>query len=689
MKNLFKALLVIAFAAIIGFLAVACEEKDETNNTGTPAGSTWGNLSIPSGTNGLLYNSFKGKNNVLRVSPSAAEYGWTVLQYNLAAYSGKTVEISISVDVWLDEPAKIAWQANLSSTFPIIAGNTATNLNAGQWITIQGSNTISVPAGGGTLYLSGGGSGGQLAGNAVPIYFANFTLTITEDNPITEPTGVFLTIGNTLNLNDMLPAEFDGKTVTWASSNNTLVFVSANGIAEARGINTRQTSTFVSGAGTGTVTITASATGVTDHAITVTATTEALVNLSTLPPLKDQFTEYFIIGNIVRGASEISGTGANAVINNTQLTRHFNALTMENNMKPSYLITGRNASTGVLTWNAGNRTIADNFVDATNNLNMAVIGHTLLWHSQNANWMWDQVATKGNNNNPTGIGTNPGPGVARISKEEAIVIMRAYITEVAGRYAGRIHTWDVLNEIFPDSAAGVNMATVNWKDAMRNGKAGEGQDGNPWYIAIGSDFVYEGFLAARLADPNAILYYNDYNTDDPNRARLIRDMVKDVNDRYLALPANQKPAGDSADRLLIEGIGMQEHHNLGITAARIKTTIDLFRAMSFSGSSRKIRLSVSELDIIAYPGYNDFSNAGGAGTNAHTSSTVTNNALVTQANLYRDYMKLYMDNADLIERVSLWGVTDNTSWRSRGLPLLFDHNGRAKPAYYRFVGALD
>jgi GH35 family endo-1,4-beta-xylanase len=50
-------------------------------------------------------------------------------------------------------------------------------------------------------------------------------------------------------------------------------------------------------------------------------------------------------------------------------------------------------------------------------------------------------------------------------------------------------------------------------------------------------------------------------------------------------------------------------------------------------------------------------------------------------------MQAYIDNADIIERVTLWGVTDNTSWRSKGLPLLFDHDGKAKPSYYTFTGA--
>jgi len=169
-----------------------------------------------------------------------------------------------------------------------------------------------------------------------------------------------------------------------------------------------------------------------------------------LVPLHEQFEDYFLIGNIFRGPSEITGSGAGATFNNLRLTRHFNAVTAENNMKPSYLVTGRNTTTGAFTWNTGNQTIADNFVHAANNAGMAVIGHTLLWHSQNAGWMSSQIASSN------------GTVVSGMTKEIALNIMREYITEVVSHFAGKIHTWDVLNEIFPD---GTN--NTNWRTAMR------------------------------------------------------------------------------------------------------------------------------------------------------------------------------------------------------------------------------
>jgi endo-1,4-beta-xylanase len=367
-----------------------------------------------------------------------------------------------------------------------------------------------------------------------------------------------------------------------------------------------------------------------------------------------------MMGNIAGSANDINGTGVMA----TRLKRHYNILTAENVMKPGNLTNFRDASTGKINymWTTNPNNQPDNFVKACADNGFKVHGHTLLWHNQNPNWVWDQIASK------------KGTIASGMDKEKALAIMKDYITGVMTHFKGKVYSWDVLNEAFPDNAS------LAWKNAIRKGANGEGQDANPWYVAIGSDFVYEGFLAARLADPGAILYYNDYNTDNINRAMLIYDMVKEVNEKYLALPSSAKPSGDPAGRLLIEGIGMQEHHNTGVAAAKIKDTIDLFRSL-------KVKLSVSELDVLGQ-GWGEYS-SNSAAASAYGSSTVTNQGLLTQARLYGEYMKLYIENKDIIERVSLWGVIDSQSWRAKGLPLLFDQNGKAKPAYYKMIGALE
>jgi endo-1,4-beta-xylanase len=401
-------------------------------------------------------------------------------------------------------------------------------------------------------------------------------------------------------------------------------------------------------------------------------------NIMSLPSMKELFEQdgrIPLIGNIVANPtanatfvnsvsvpSEVSGSGTSSfAISNPGLLRHFNALTAENHMKPSNITNGR--ASGVISWTWTN---ADRFVHGAYNSGFKVIGHTLLWHSQIPAWQ---------------------ENMANQTKETALAVMREYVDTVVRRYAGKIHTWDVLNEIFPDNAP----QGADWKNAMRRGINEGGQAGNPWYIAIGHEFVYEGFLAARLADPNAILYYNDYNTDMPNRARLIRDMVRYVNDRYLELPAAFKPPEDAdrPGRLLIEGIGMQEHHNLSVTTTAIRNSIATFRTLTGIPGQEDIRLSVTELDIVAFPSYSAYTSATGTGggRDQHANSP-KEPAMVTQANLFRSYMNVYLENSDIIERISLWGVTDNMSWRSGGRPLLFDRYGNSKRAYHSFIGAL-
>jgi uncharacterized repeat protein (TIGR02543 family) len=466
---------------------------------------------------------------------------------------------------------------------------------------------------------------------------ASLTLTAkwTEKPPV-EP-GMIIKLGKTsttltLYSSEQLtwtitPADAVDKTVTWTSSAPSVVSVDANGKITAKGVTTPLNEKYTVTPATGTADITGSTADGHTATITVTATMTPQVDLMTLPPMKDQFNDYFLLGNIATGNDANSGGTA---ITKTSLTRHYNVLTAENDMKPySY---GNNAD-------SLNYTNSDRFVNAARGSGFKVHAHVLLWHSQNSTWISNH---------------------ANSSKDDALTAMKKYITDVCTHFKGKIYSWDVLNEVFPDSVT----ASMDWKTAMR--------PENPWFKSIGSDFVYEGFLAARLADPSAVLYYNDYNTDQTGKATMIRDMVRDINQRY-------KEAYPYASRLLIEGIGMQEHHNTGVTAASIRASINLFKPLG-------VKLSVSEIDVLAQS-WNEYSN-NPANNSTASNNTVTNQGLITQARLYGEYMKLYLDNKDIIERVTFWGVTDNQSWRAKGLPLIFDSSGKAKPAYYKVIEAL-
>lgn len=448
-----------------------------------------------------------------------------------------------------------------------------------------------------------------------------------------EKRSLILTIGASEKLNFTLSPEAEGQAVTWTSSAPRIASVSNDGTVTALDYSVRGESRFTSSPATGTANITAkTADGKFEDTIIVTTTTQGTIDILTLPPMKDQFSSYFLIGNIFNRTD-----ARNNEIVNQRLIHHFNVLTAENDMKPEYIAPSRNS------YNFAN---ADRMVNSAIASGFKVHGHTLLWHRQNAQWM---------------------TSMTRSSKENALAAMKKYITDVMTHYKGRIYSWDVLNEAFPDSVT----ENDDWTQVIR--KAGDSQSPNPWYVSIGADFVYEGFLAARLADPEALLYYNDYNLDTIGKATMVRNMVRDVNARYRQEYPNER-------RLLIDGIGMQSHHNLHVSEAHVRRSLDMFRPLG-------VKIAISELDVLGQ-GWGDFSRSGGSGTNKQSGSSVTNDGIKDQAWFYNELMTLFIENADIVERVTWWGVTDSQSWRSAGLPLLFDSRGRAKPAYYRVIEAL-
>jgi len=435
---------------------------------------------------------------------------------------------------------------------------------------------------------------------------------------VTVSHNISLTVGEKKDLNPLLGPEASGKTINWASSSNGVARVTG-GIVEARGFLYGGTSTESSEA-IGTAVISAKSTdGAFEAVFNISTSMEADADMMTLPPLKDQFADYFMIGNIV--TSNDLNSGGTAVAN-TRLTRHFNVLTVENDMKPS-------AYGGYP--DDLNFDLADDIVNPVLASGFKIHGHTLLWHQQIPRWQRE---------------------MADSSKETALAAMKKFITNVMTKYKGKIYSWDVLNEAFPDSGGG-----ANWKTAMR--------PENPWFKAIGSDFVYEAFKAVRLADPSAILYYNDYNLDQLGKSNLVRDMVRDINQQWKSDPRYD-------NRNLIDGIGMQSHHNTGVMASSIQASLDLFRPLG-------VKISISEIDVLSQS------------WSAHSgNNTPTNNGKLQAANLYGEYFSVFIKNSDIIERVTFWGVYDEQSWRKISLPLIFEGSSvsKAKPAYYKVVGSL-
>ncbi|MFJ7640487.1 endo-1,4-beta-xylanase [Peribacillus sp. NPDC097225] len=341
--------------------------------------------------------------------------------------------------------------------------------------------------------------------------------------------------------------------------------------------------------------------------------------------LKDVYKDYFLIGNTVSPGDLTDSAKYDF------MKFHYNALTPENATKPDSIWPNATSEPSFTT--------ADKLLTQVNADGFYTIGHALAWHNQSAGWP------------PAGL-----------NYTEARASLQKYISTIAGHYSQgsyKLDTWDVVNEAMRDNPEN----PTDWRKALRS-------DINPierpsrWFDAYanggnGWDYIYDSFLFAREADPDAILYYNDFNDEEiPNKAIAIASMAKELNQKY----ANEHPEANG--RKLIEGIGIQGHYNLRLNVDNLEEVLKIY-------SETGLEISITELDV-------QFNG---------TSSEVppTKEQLKEQAVLYAKLFMLYKKYSDNIERVTFWGVADNNSWRSTGYPLPFDSKRAPKEAYWAII----
>jgi endo-1,4-beta-xylanase len=388
-----------------------------------------------------------------------------------------------------------------------------------------------------------------------------------------------------------------------------------------------------------------------------------------IPSMKDRFQGIFQIGNIMSPGNTINLLNSPHQCT-TFFKKHYNAVTLENHMKPSYLMPAANTTT-----NSPGFAAADSVVNWANANGIDVIGHTLVWHSQSPNWV------------------NGGQGNQPLTRAQARQNMETFINTVAGHYAGRVVAWDVVNEAFMNIGECFEERE-DWRDALRSSPCHRAslnlnvndhtnQQLSPWYEAYanganaavgehGSDYIYDAFVFTRLADPNAKLYYNDFNEEFPLKRESIARMTEDLNERWRTDPRNTQP-----NRLLIEALGMQSHYfggGEGVTTATfnlpfVEATIQRF-------AETGARISITELDIPM---------GGWSSDDRYSKAKLTAEEEALQASQYADLMKMYLKYAEHIDRITFWGMSDGTSWRNFGMPLLFDNSLRPKAAFHAIM----
>ncbi|MCL2190953.1 MAG: endo-1,4-beta-xylanase [Treponema sp.] len=380
--------------------------------------------------------------------------------------------------------------------------------------------------------------------------------------------------------------------------------------------------------------------------------------LDTLPSLRMIWADYFPMGNIIASFDYSWRPDRVADIGNPEreaiLIRHFDILTAEDEMKPDAI----NARAPSWRWDRVERIMG--FAEAHE---FRVHGHVLAWHSQSPSWL--NIA----GGLPAGwtyTSAVPGPH----PREHAIANLQEHIEYVMRRLGTRVESWEVLNEIFPSGVGAVVTATT-WRNALRN---------TPWNRAIpfdpatGNCFIWYAFTTARrVADEidveagrpvgTMLLYYNDYNEDRAGKRNAIYYMVREMNERF---------ARENNGRRLIDVIGMQAHYHLEgagmggafgwgpILPSNVRATIERFASLGVYVSITELDLTVGNTDI----------------------SPITPSQERRQAIVYAQLFNIFRENADVIRRVSIWGIDDPASWRHRGSPLLWGANLRPKEAFW-------
>lgn len=342
------------------------------------------------------------------------------------------------------------------------------------------------------------------------------------------------------------------------------------------------------------------------------------------PSLKDAYSDAFLIGTALNGRQIMGADRAGQDL----AVREFNAVTAENVMKWESI----HPEPGVYDFEA-----ADAMVDLAEENDMFVVGHTLVWHSQTPDWVFHDDDGE------------------LLSREALLERMRDHIHTVVGRYKGRVHGWDVVNEAIVDDGS------------MRD---------TYWYRIIGKDFLVKAFEYAHEVDPDAELYYNDYSLEIPSKRDGAVRLVK-------YLQENNAP---------ITGIGTQGHFMLDFPELEeIEKTITDFAALG-------IDVMITELDIDVLPPAFDYM---GADVSASAEmreelnpypDALPDSVQQQLTDRYRDIFEIYLRHQDDISRVTFWGVTDGDSWKNnwpvRGrtnYTLIFDRNGEPKPAYHEII----
>ncbi|MEX2605358.1 MAG: endo-1,4-beta-xylanase [Gracilimonas sp.] len=301
--------------------------------------------------------------------------------------------------------------------------------------------------------------------------------------------------------------------------------------------------------------------------------------------------------------------------------KHFNVITPENVMKWEEI----HPKPGVYDFEA-----ADQMVKIARENNKYIVAHTLVWHNQTPDWVF--VDEEGND----------------LSREALLERMRDHIHTIVGRYKGSIFGYDVVNEAF------------NSDGSFRESK---------WYNIIGEDFIQKAFEFAHEADPDARLYYNDYQMEIPEKRAGIHKHLKKMIDAGVP----------------VSGVGSQSHFSINRLPPldQIEKSITDFEDLGIDVMITELDLNVLPASVYQYDKADRERDIYRDGLPDEVQQKLTG--------VYRDLFEIYLKHSDILTRVTFWGVSDDGSWlnylpfEQTNYPLLFNRKKEPKPAFHALI----
>jgi endo-1,4-beta-xylanase len=339
----------------------------------------------------------------------------------------------------------------------------------------------------------------------------------------------------------------------------------------------------------------------------------SVVAIDSAKGLKDYYKNYFPIGVAVT-PNNLSGDEAKLIL------QQFNSLTPENAMKMAPIHPEENR----YFWRD-----ADSIVNFAQHNGLRVRGHNLCWHNQTPRWMFKD--SFGNN----------------VTKEVLLKRLKDHITTVVSRYKGKIYAWDVVNEAISDKK----------DEYLRN---------SLWLQICGEEYIARAFEYAHEADPDAILFYNDYNEINSIKREKIYKLVKSLKDAGV-------PIG---------GVGLQGHWAINEPSEKqLDSTISRFADLG-------LNVQITEMDISVYPKEHNARESKPEDANTVFNEEKENK----QIDMYRMCFRLFRKYRKVLSGVTFWNISDRRSWLDdfpvrgrKDYPLLFNNDLKPKKAYWQVV----